>query len=579
MTRATVGRRALRRAVLAAVTAGVIWTACSRDQSELTSPRGLETVYQDVLRPAMAVQERHTESLLGIPGVVGTAVGLSPDGRPVIRVFIARPGVAGLPDVLEGLPVEAKVTGMFVALSDPTTRFDRPVPTGVSTGHPSVTAGTIGARVKDAAGNVYALSNNHVYANQNDANIGDPGLQPGTYDGGADPADRIGTLYDFQPLDFSGGNNTIDAAIVLSSTSMLGNSTPADDGYGTPSSNTAAAFIGQAVQKYGRTTGLTHGEVSDLNATVNVCYEVLWIFCMKQATFVGQIGITPGGFSGGGDSGSLIVTDDENNHPVALLFAGSDTYTLANPIDAVLSRFHVTIDDSSPLPPDPLTDIAISDVSAPASATQGNPVSVSVTVSNVGNQEVASSFDVTLTDDTDGIPVGTQTVAGLGIGAFTVLTFEWTTESSSLGDHSLTAVHDFPDDENPSNDSNSTTVALTEVPVGAAGMHVADLFPYSSSEGRTWSAYVIIRIHDENHDPIEGATVYGSWTGNGLAVDECTTDYAGECLMLSTLNGKKTKSLTFTVTDVTFGSATYSPSDNHDADGDSDGTSITIIKP
>lgn len=580
MTRATLGTRTPARAVLAAVVFGVIWIGCSQDQSETTSPRGAEIVNQDLLRPAMVIQERHTERLLAIPGVVGTAVGLDGAGRAVIRVFTAQPGVAGLPDELEGLPVETRVTGMFIAFSDPTTRFDRPVPTGTSTGHPSITAGTIAARVKDASGNVYALSNNHVYANQNNASIGDPALQPGAYDGGQDPADRIGTLYDFQPIDFSGGNNTMDAAIVLSSTSLLGNSPPTDDGYGTPSSNTVPAYIGQPVQKYGRTTGLTQGEVSELNATVSVCYEVLWIFCMKQATFVGQIGITPGAFSDGGDSGSLIVTNDSYNHPVALLFAGSSTNTLANPIDVVLSRFNVTIDNSSPLPPDPVTDVAVSNVNGPTSATQGDPVSVDVTVSNVGNQPV-SSFDVTLTDETaGGSAIGTQSVAeGLAAGAFTVLTFEWNTGGASLGEHVLTATHNFPDDPNTGNNSNSTTVTLTDVPVGASGMHVGDLFPYVSSEGRTWSGYVIVRIHDENHDPIEGATVYGTWTGGGLAVDECVTDYAGECLMLSTLNGKKTKSLTFTVTDVVFGTATFSPADNHDADGDSDGTSITMNRP
>jgi len=578
MSRPTFKRRALSRAVLTAVAIGAIWAGCSRDQIETTSPRGSEIVLQDVLRPAMAVQERHSDRLLSIPGVVGTAVGLDRDGRAVIRVFTVRPGVAGLPDVLEGLPVESRVTGMFMAFSDPTTRFARPVPTGVSTGHPSVTAGTIAARVRDASGNVYALSNNHVYANQNAASIGDPGLQPGAYDGGVDPADRIGTLYDFQPINFSGGNNTIDAAIVLSSTSLLGNSTPADDGYGTPSSTTVTAYIGQPVQKYGRTTGLTHGEVSDLNATVNVCYEaILGILCIKQATFIGQIGITPGGFSAGGDSGSLIVTDDGNNHPVALLFAGSSSYTLANPIGAVLSRFNVTIDNSSPLPPDPVIDVAVSDVSAPASATQGDLASVDVRVSNVGNQPVTSPFSVTLTDETDGGLIGTQAIDGLAVGAFTVLSFEWNTDGASLGDHTLTASHDFGDD-NSGNDFNSATVTVSEEPAGASGMHVGDLSPYVSSEGRTWSGYVIVRIHDQNHDPIMGATVYGTWTA-GLAVDECTTDYAGECLMLSTLNGKKTKRLTFTVTDVAFGTATYSPSDNHDADGDSNGTSITINRP
>ncbi|NQU97374.1 MAG: hypothetical protein HQ548_07005, partial [Chloroflexi bacterium] len=51
-------------------------------------------------------------------------------------------------------------------------------------------------------------------------------------------------------------------------------------------------------------------------------------------------------FSAGGDSGSLIVTEDGNN-PVALLFAGSKFYTVANPIGDVLDAFGVTIDDGS----------------------------------------------------------------------------------------------------------------------------------------------------------------------------------------------------------------------------------------
>jgi PKD repeat protein len=79
---------------------------------------------------------------------------------------------------------------------------------------------------------------------------------------------------------------------------------------------------------------------------VTVCYAG-FIWCTKAATFVDQIGITPGTFSDGGDSGSLIVTDDSNKNPVALLFAGSSERTLANPIAYVLNRFNVTIDDGS----------------------------------------------------------------------------------------------------------------------------------------------------------------------------------------------------------------------------------------
>ncbi|TDJ08042.1 MAG: hypothetical protein E2O67_01585 [Deltaproteobacteria bacterium] len=94
------------------------------------------------------------------------------------------------------------------------------------------------------------------------------------------------------------------------------------------------------VQKCGRTTGQTEGRVSYLNVTVNVNYGV------GVATFYNQIGIRPGGFSAGGDSGSLIVVKGGNNdrRPVGLLYAGSSSLTIANPIIPILARFGVTID-------------------------------------------------------------------------------------------------------------------------------------------------------------------------------------------------------------------------------------------
>ncbi|MFC2069205.1 Ig-like domain-containing protein [Chloroflexota bacterium] len=219
--------------------------------------------------------------------------------------------------------------------------WNRPVPIGVSTGYPDITAGTIGARVTDGS-KVYALSNNHVYANENQASIGDNVLQPGIYDGGRNPIDAIGTLSAFKSIKFKRrANNVIDAAIALSNVESLGNTTPGD-GYGTPKSATEVAYIGMLVMKYGRTTGFTHGQVYAIDATVNVRYDSGW------ARFVHQIVITPGAFSDSGDSGSLIVVDSagntEDRKPVGLLFAGSSSYTIANPIDEVLSYFSVTID-------------------------------------------------------------------------------------------------------------------------------------------------------------------------------------------------------------------------------------------
>ena len=299
------------------------------------------------IQSVMKVQNRHTKRLMEMEGVVGTATGVSKDGYAVIKIYAEHEDVKNLPKVLDGIPVEVVVTGMFHAYADPTAKYSRPVPIGVSTGHPDITAGTIGCRVKNSQGQVFALSNNHVYANCNDANIGDNELQPGPYDGGVNPTDAIGTLYDFQPITYDGSDNYIDAAIASTSTAQVGYSTPAGDGYGTPATTTVAAYVGQTVQKYGRTTGWTHGTVAELNVTVDVCYEQRGFRCIKLAHFVNQISITPGTFSDGGDSGSLIVTDNSSKNPVGLLYAGSDTRTLANSIDAVLQRFGVTIDNGS----------------------------------------------------------------------------------------------------------------------------------------------------------------------------------------------------------------------------------------
>ena len=239
---------------------------------------------------------------------------------------------------------------------DPAAWFPRPVPIGVSTGHPCITAGTIGVRVKMPGNRLFALSNNHIYAGTNgddprcaNLSIYDVVIQPGTADGGT-LANRIGDLFAFVEIDFSpGAKNRVDAAIASTDDDLLGKATP-PDGYGVPptGSLSPADAIGQKAKKYGRTTGLTSGRVEAINATVNVGYGAVGV-----ARFVGQIIISPGGFSAGGDSGSLIlvtVTEGrgrnrtETVYSLGLLFAGGASITVANPIDDVLGAFGVTID-------------------------------------------------------------------------------------------------------------------------------------------------------------------------------------------------------------------------------------------
>ncbi|MGH9259306.1 MAG: CARDB domain-containing protein, partial [Acidimicrobiales bacterium] len=400
----------------------------------------------------------------------------------------------------------------------------------------------------------------------------------------------------FQAITFaSDASNTMDAAIALVQSSDLTNTTP-EDGYGTPSAavfgdansdglfDDKTALLGRNVQKFGRTTKLTKGQITGINATVNICYEAFFSICFKSARFVDQLIIEPGGFSGGGDSGSLIVTDDENKNPVGLLFAGSQTQTIANRIDLVLARFGVTVDGGAPPPPPPpptpVTDIAITGVSAPGSVTQGGSVDVTVTVRNVGNQDVAASFDVTLVDATaGGAAIGTQSVAGLAAGASVPRTFSWSTTGVGTGAHTLTASHTFGD-ENAANDQASAVVTVNAPSVG---MHVGDLDGWASSNGTSWSATVEITVHDANHAPLNGATVTGTWSGAGaLNANTCTTGELGgngTCIVLAPSVKRGRRSVSFTVGSVTMAGHTYQSGANHDLDGSSNGTSVTVSRP
>ncbi len=352
----------LRRALIPLfVLAGVTLSSCGPDSQSPSSPAVEPHVPVESqgsgLSLAMAAQSRHTERLLAIKGVVGTAVATGKGGKGEMQIFTEDAGVQRLPAALDGTPVTVVVTGKIRSLVatgaaanvavNRRARFARPVPIGISTGNQGeCIAGTIGARVKRGTA-FFALSNNHVYALENSAPIGSNVLQPGQADVNcaAGPNTRLGKLSRVARIAFSRtASNRVDAAIAAVPAANLRRSTPSD-AYGTPQATTATAALNQVVRKYGRTTGLTSGRVVGLNATVIVEYSPT-----RFARFVGQIVIqNSGNFSLSGDSGSLIV--DGSRRPVGLLFAGSPRqpdgsggFTVANPIRQVLSALNVSID-------------------------------------------------------------------------------------------------------------------------------------------------------------------------------------------------------------------------------------------
>ena len=115
---------------------------------------------------------------------------------------------------------------------------------------------------------------------------------------------------------------------------------------GVPSATVLNPTVGLDVAKSGRTTGFTTGTVGAINASVNVQYQKN---CGQGKKFVvsytNQVVITGNTFSAGGDSGSLIVSNTGHN-PVALLFAGSSTVTIGNPIGEVISKLSAVLGQS-----------------------------------------------------------------------------------------------------------------------------------------------------------------------------------------------------------------------------------------
>lgn len=303
-----------------------------------------------------------------LPNVVGYSQILEPrirQGRAYpeemcFRVYVSKKVIENLlipkdiiPKSLGATPVDVVEVGKIKALElDPKKEY-RPCPAGVSIGHKSITAGTLGYfALKDDK--ILLLSNNHVLSNSNAASPGDEIYQPGPADGGT-KQNTIATLHSFIPLKFSeyscpfrqaiyklyfvfaqDRENLVDAALALPNREQDIKLEIINNGVVTGKKETK---VGDKLQKYGRTTGRTsHGIVEDVNYSGYVDYERGKVF------FVDQILIKGAKFSQGGDSGSLIMTMD--NKATGLLFAGSEQFTLANKLENVEKLLGVRIIES-----------------------------------------------------------------------------------------------------------------------------------------------------------------------------------------------------------------------------------------
>lgn len=306
----------------------------------------------------------HGFSFLSMPGIVCMGFGIKTTrncytGTPSIVIGVKRkipphalPPDRLIPRHIDYLPTDVIEVGSIKFLGyalpepgyPPADQADfrkkrvRPAQPGVSIGHFRTTAGTFGAVVKGNIGNGIAiLSNNHILANGTDgydglSRPGDPVLQPGPSDRGG-PKDIIARLHSFTPLipeNNGKGINTIDAAIAVPYRPDLVKSSILGLG---GVSKTSPASPGMPVFKSGRSSAVTRGLIQTTGTTIRVENED------KLYVFEDQIGTTAK--SDPGDSGSLMV--NQFGRAVGLLFAGSEKYSFANPIDKVLNHFRVSL--------------------------------------------------------------------------------------------------------------------------------------------------------------------------------------------------------------------------------------------
>jgi len=276
-----------------------------------------------------------------------------------------------IPQRIEKFNTDVIEIGEINFFSEDRTARLRPVQPGISIGHYKISAGTLGAIVRDKkTGESMLLSNNHVLANISSgyderAKKGDPILQPGSYDDGKNPEDIIARLERFTPIRRTNEETTCPVALsferlsnilikILKPDYMLklykkdrdnivdaAIARPVDGinidreiiGIGKPK-GIRDPKIGMYVKKSGRTTAVSHSEITAINSTIEVKLSQ-----SESAIFKDQF--VSSSFSKPGDSGSLVL--DEENNAIGLLFAGSDKATVCNVITNVFKALDVEL--------------------------------------------------------------------------------------------------------------------------------------------------------------------------------------------------------------------------------------------
>jgi hypothetical protein len=293
---------------------------------------------------AMVVNAQHLEELMGLPGVHGVGIGENFDHIGILILVDDESRASFMPKIVEDVPAIVRAVGEITA---------HQINLGVDGGNNIVcngycASGTVGFKVCDntTSGVGGFITNNHVAATgcpglcPNNAPLGTNFLSPSFCDGGIT---NVGSLNRFIPIVLDDATlNYVDAAFVQSTDAQVSNNIK---GIGPQNNTIVTAYLGQAVCKSGRTSGLTCGTVTGINLTIRVDYSD--VGSCGNAILSNQVMYSPTSpytvMSQSGDSGSPVV-EANTNAAVALNFAGDTSGDgFGNPIGAVLSALQVSL--------------------------------------------------------------------------------------------------------------------------------------------------------------------------------------------------------------------------------------------
>jgi PKD repeat protein len=107
-------------------------------------------------------------------------------------------------------------------------------------------------------------------------------------------------------------------------------------------------------------------------------------------------------------------------------------------------------------------------------------------------------------------------------------------------------------------------------------VHVGDLDGAAIRSRNSWMASVTMMVHDDAHSRLGNATVTGSWSSSPGAQASCTTDSTGVCTLTTSDLPTSMLSTTFSVLSIVAGPALYDAARNHDVDGGTTGSTVTV---